>query len=104
MKFEAGTLIKGAYVVIDGVEHEVHMPEFEGDTPVSPENLNKMQEDIVKGTTLYENSSGASSGTIQLSSSISDAKKIGIVYEEENGVEGFREVENPIRKNYQFAN
>ena len=103
MKVEAGTLIKGAYAVINGVEHEVHMPEYEGDTPVSPENLNKMQEDIVKGTTIYENSSGASSGTIQLSSSI-DTKKIGIVFEEENGVEGFREVENPIRKNCQFTN
>lgn len=28
MKFEEGTLVKGAYVVIDGVEHEVHMPEY----------------------------------------------------------------------------
>lgn len=39
-KFKDGTLKKGAYVVIDGVEHEVHMPEYEGETPMSAENLN----------------------------------------------------------------
>lgn len=46
MKFENGTLVKGAYVVIDGVEYEVHMPKYSGNTPCSAENLNKMQEDI----------------------------------------------------------
>ena len=39
-KFKDGTLKKGAYVVIDGVEYEVHMPEYEGETPLSAENLN----------------------------------------------------------------
>lgn len=39
-KFKDGTLKKGAYVVIDGIEHEVHMPEYEGETPMSAENLN----------------------------------------------------------------
>lgn len=39
-KFKDGTLKKGAYVVIDNVEHEVHMPEYEGETPISAENLN----------------------------------------------------------------
>lgn len=48
MKFEDGTLVKGAYVVIDGVEIEVHMPEYSGNTPVSAENLNKMQQDLLK--------------------------------------------------------
>lgn len=46
MKFKDGTLVKGAYVIIDGVEYEVHMPEYSGNTPVTAENLNKMQEDI----------------------------------------------------------
>ena len=46
MIFEDGTLIKGAYVVIDGVEHEVHMPEYSGNTPLTSENLNKMQDDL----------------------------------------------------------
>lgn len=39
-KFKDGTLKKGAYVVIDDVEYEVHMPEYEGETPLSAENLN----------------------------------------------------------------
>lgn len=46
VKFENGTLIKGAYVEINGAEHNVHMPEIEGDTPASAENLNKLQEDL----------------------------------------------------------
>ena len=47
-KFKDGTLKKGAYVVIDGVEHEVHMPECEGETPLSAENLNRSISDCVK--------------------------------------------------------
>ena len=46
--FKAGTLIKGAYVVVDGVELEVHMPQFSGDTPLSPEILNRMQKELRK--------------------------------------------------------
>lgn len=48
VNFENGTLVKGAYVVIDGIEHEVHMPEYSGNTPLSPEILNKMQTDLLK--------------------------------------------------------
>ena len=44
--FKEGQLVKGAYVVIDGIEHEVHMPQYSGDTPLTPENLNKAQEDL----------------------------------------------------------
>ena len=43
VNFEEGTLIKEAYVVINGEEILVHMPEYSGNTPMSPENLNKMQ-------------------------------------------------------------
>ena len=99
MKFEDGILVKGAYVVINGVKYEVHMPEYSGNTPATAENLNKAQEDVIKGETLYESNLGASSGTIILSSSISTVKKIGITFEEENGVEGYREIENPVREN-----
>lgn len=45
VEFKEGQLIKGAYVVINNVEYEVHMPQYSGDTPVTPENLNKIQED-----------------------------------------------------------
>lgn len=48
--FKEGQLVKGAYVVIDGVEHEVHMPQYSGNTPLTPENLNKMQEDLENET------------------------------------------------------
>lgn len=47
VNFENGTLVKGAYVVIDGVEHEVHMPKYSGNTPLSAEILNKMQIELL---------------------------------------------------------
>lgn len=46
--FKAGTLIKGAYVVVNGVEHQVHMPQYSGDTPLSPEILNRMQKELLE--------------------------------------------------------
>lgn len=46
VNFEDGELVKGAYVVIDGKEYEVHMPQYSGRTPLSSENLNKMQNDL----------------------------------------------------------
>lgn len=58
MEFENGVLVKNAYVVINGVEHEVHMPEYSGKTPLTAENLNKMQESIkeyVKDVILEDN-------------------------------------------------
>lgn len=45
-KFKNGTLKKNAYVTIDGVEYEVHMPEYESETPLSAENLNRVTEDV----------------------------------------------------------
>ena len=50
INFENGILEKKAYVVIDGIEHEVHMPKYSGKTPISAEILNKMQEEILKTT------------------------------------------------------
>lgn len=46
--FENGTLVKGAYVEINGVQYPVTMPQYSGNTPVSAENLNKMQIEILK--------------------------------------------------------
>nr|DAJ09198.1 MAG TPA: hypothetical protein [Caudoviricetes sp.] len=46
VNFEDGELVKGAYVVIDGKEYEVHMPQYSGRTPLSSENLNKVQNDL----------------------------------------------------------
>lgn len=63
-KFEDGILKKGAYVVIDGVEYEVHMPEYEGKTPMTAENLNRTAKDVekkineIKGCHVLEESQG----------------------------------------------
>lgn len=48
VNFEDGTLVKGAYVEINGVQYPVIMPEYSGNTPISAENLNKMQIEILK--------------------------------------------------------
>ena len=64
MKFKDGTLIKGAYVIIDGVEYEVHMPEYSGNTPVSAENLNKMQEDMYPVGSIYTTPNNTNPSTI----------------------------------------
>lgn len=46
MQFENGTLVSPAKVVIDGVEHEVTPAVYEGNTPFSAENINKMQDNM----------------------------------------------------------
>lgn len=50
VNFENGTLVKGAYVVINGTEYPVVMPEYSGNTPISAENMNKIQNDILQVT------------------------------------------------------
>ncbi len=47
-QFKEGTLKKGACVKIDGIEHEVTMPTYEGETPLSPENLNRAISECIK--------------------------------------------------------
>ena len=46
VNFEDGILVTGAYVEINGVQYPVHMPEYSGNTPVTSENLNKLQNDL----------------------------------------------------------
>lgn len=40
-EFKDGILKKDAYVIIDGKEYPVIMPEYEGNTPITANNLNK---------------------------------------------------------------
>lgn len=47
-QFKEGTLKKGASVKIDGVEYEVTMPTYEGETALSPENLNRAISECIK--------------------------------------------------------
>lgn len=42
--WQAGTLVSKAKVTINGIVYEVEPEEYEGETPLSPENLNEMQE------------------------------------------------------------
>lgn len=44
--WENGTIVKEASVVIDGVEYEVTPRQIEGNTPLSADNLNNMEDNI----------------------------------------------------------
>ena len=44
--FEDGKKLKNAFVTIDGKEHEVTPAQYQGKTPMSSFNLNKMQNNI----------------------------------------------------------
>ena len=48
IKFEDGQLVRPAYVTIDNVEHEVTSAVYEGNTPLSSYNLNRMQNEILE--------------------------------------------------------
>lgn len=48
IKFEDGQLVRPAYVTIDNVEHEVTPATYEGNTPLSSYNLNRMQNEILE--------------------------------------------------------
>ena len=48
VKFEDGQLINPAHVIIDGVRHEITPSVYEGNTPLSSYNLNRMQEKILE--------------------------------------------------------
>ena len=87
VNFQNGQLLKGAYVIIDGVEYPVVMPEYTGNTPISSENLNKAQKDLqnllensitnAKGTQLFYNETGTN-GTVSLADIYSDYHYIEI--------------------------
>lgn len=107
VNFKEGTLVKGAYVVINGVKYPVIMPEYSGDTPVSPENLNKLQNDInndvtekyntlndkINGTVLYSSENGTSTD-FTLTDSIANyiGKKLKIYGFDTIGREGSTEI------------
>lgn len=46
INFEDGQLVSNGYVEIDGTQHTVTEAEYEGSTPLSAHNLNKMQDNI----------------------------------------------------------
>ena len=46
VEWEDGQLVQGPYVEINGTKYPVVMPEYTGNTPMTAENLNKMQADL----------------------------------------------------------
>lgn len=60
VNFEDGTLVTGAYVEIEGIQYPVVMPVYSGNTPITAENLNKSQQDILN---LLSSSSIVDSGS-----------------------------------------
>ena len=48
IQFKNGEIAKNAYVIIDGVEYEVHEATVNCDTPASAENLNLLLSDAIK--------------------------------------------------------
>lgn len=48
ISFEDGTLVTAGYVTIEGQNYEVNEAVYEGNTPLSAFNLNKMQDNIEK--------------------------------------------------------
>mgnify|MGYP004464531823 CR=1 FL=1 len=48
IQFKNGEIVKNAYVVIDGVEYEVHEATVNCDAPASAENLNLLLSDAIK--------------------------------------------------------
>lgn len=87
MQFEDGELIESGYVEIEGKKHPIHMPKYRGKTPLTSENLNKMQADLksnikdiyFKGIVLYEDAIGTS-GNVTFSSLIENGDMIEITY------------------------
>ena len=49
IEFENGELVTGAYVEINGTNYPVHMPVYSGNTPLSAEIFNQMQDNMEEG-------------------------------------------------------
>lgn len=47
-QFQDGTLVEEGYVEITGIKYPIVMPKYTGDTPLSSENLMKMQIELLK--------------------------------------------------------
>ena len=82
-KFENGTLVKNAYVEIDGVQYEVNPAKYSGNTELTAENINKMQEEIVNasyGESIYKSGINYASSDINLNEPLTNFAKIDIIH------------------------
>lgn len=101
--FENGTLVKNAYVEIDGVQHEVHPAKYSGKTELTSENINKMQEEIINysyGESIYKSETNYTTSNINLNEPLSNFAKIDIIHANwERKGEKITTVYNPDNKN-----
>ena len=93
INFKNGTLVSKSKVTIDNTIYEVEPEEYEGETPLSAELLNEMQDNIEKaidevdtglnnkinGTVLYEDATGTN-GAVTFNEKIQEGDSIEIVY------------------------
>lgn len=52
IEFKGATKVKNAYVEIEGTQYEVVPAEYSGETPLTPYNINRMQENLL--THIYQ--------------------------------------------------
>lgn len=80
INWQNGSIKKDGYVVIDGVQYPIVMPEYEGDTPINASNLNHMDEGIANayGEVLY-NGEAATTATLLKNASLFRRIKIGVI-------------------------
>lgn len=90
--WEDGQLVQGAYVEIDGTRYPVEMPQYSGDTPVTAENLNKVQTvqtaTVTTSTTIAENTDY----TIPLNYRVGD-NSLEVIYMGEKLIKGTHYIE-----------
>ena len=101
--FEDGEIENEAYVEIDGVKYPVHMPQRKGNTPLTSENLNKMQKELAHDIKdeiipdiLFK---GSTQGDFELTDEISNYKKVTIYYKDNDGSRYSRTFENTDASN-----
>lgn len=56
INWEAGKVSKEGYVIVDGQQYQTVQPEYEGNTPINPDNLNHMDQGIADAHDLLEDS------------------------------------------------
>lgn len=100
MNWEAGEVTREGYVIVDGQQYQTVQPEYTGNTPINPDNLNHMDNGIYNNSTEIENLkpvklfSGESTTTLTLSKNINNFKRIKIFGVNADNISVFSEVYN----------
>lgn len=100
INWEAGEVTREGYVIVDGQQYQTVQPEYSGNTPINPTNLNHMDNGIYNNSTEIENLkpvelfSGESTTTMTLSENINNFKRIKIYGVNADNISVFSEVYN----------